>query len=378
MAKMKRFFLVIFFVFLFVFGVVRPVISQDANNEYLNLVNEIQELEEKLAQLAEQKTTLASQISYMEGQIRVTSLKISQTEEQIKMLTEKIGRLEVSLDRLASLLNERIVETYKIVEIDSLALFLSSDDFSDFVSRYKYLKMIQANDRKLLYAMETTRTDYDDQRKEEEALKEKLEKQQVLLARQKRDKEYLLEVTKSDEERYQEILATKRAEQKALLSILAGEGEVAEVGPVSAGETIATYINGASACSTGTHLHFEVQKDSQHQNPVNYLRGVSLIFEDNVAQFTPSGSWDWPIIEPIRVTQEYGETFWTRLGGLWYDFHTGIDIVSGEYDNPGPRTVKAVQDGTLFRGSVPCGGGDLKYARVDQSDGLQTFYVHVN
>lgn len=369
-------------IFLFLASVVlinHSVFSEETTGDKYNaLRDEISELEGKLDELSKKKTTLASQISYMEGQVKVTALKISQTEEQIKMLTEKIGRLEVSLEHLATLLNRRIVETYKKADIDTLALFFSSGRFSDFINRYKYLKVIQANDRKLIYAMETTRINYDDQRKEEEALKEKLEKQQNLLARQKRDKEYLLTVTKSDEKRYQEILATKRAEQQAILAILAGEGDVAEIGPVAAGETIATYISGASACSTGTHLHFEVQVSGQHQNPANYLKNTSINFEENVAQFTPSGSWDWPIIEPVRVTQEYGETFWTRLGGLWYTFHTGIDIVSGSYDSPGPKTVKAVQDGTLYRGSVPCGGKTLKYARVDQADGIQTFYVHVN
>lgn len=361
-----------------VFVVSQPVFSQNAQEQYQNLQNEIEELQTRLSELAEKKNTLSSQISYMEGQVKITALKISQTEEQIKMLTEKIGRLEVSLDYIANLLNKRIVETYKKADINVLALFLSSDRFPDFIARYKYLKVIQANDRKLLYAMETTRTDYDDQRQEEEVLKEKLEKQQSLLARQKRDKEYLLEVTRSDEKRYQQILATKKAEQQAFLAILAGGGDVAEVGPVTAGEAIATYINGASACSSGTHLHFEVQVSGQHQSPANYLRGVSITFEENVAQFTPSGSWDWPIIEPIRVTQEYGETFWTRQGWLWYSFHTGIDIVSGSYDNPGPRTVKTVQEGTLYRGSIGCGGGTLKYARVDHTDDIQTFYLHVN
>jgi len=375
---MKRVLVIVFFFLTSFVLISQPIFSTPEQDKFNTIGEEITELEQKLDDLSKQKTTLASQISYMEGQIKVTGLKINQTEEQIRMLTEKIGRLEVSLDHLANLLNRRIVATYKKADVEVLALFFSSERFPDFIARYKYLKVIQANDRKLIYAMETTRTNYDDQRKEEEALKEKLEKQQSLLARQKKDKEYLLGVTKSDEKRYQEILATKRAEQQAILSILAGEGDVAEIGPVKTGESIATYINGASACSTGTHLHFEVQVSGQHQNPANYLRNASINFEENVAAFSPSGSWDWPIIEPIRVTQEYGETFWTRLGGLWYTFHTGIDIVSGSYDNPGPRTVKAVQDGTLYRGSVPCGGGTLKYARVDQANGIQTFYVHVN
>lgn len=339
---------------------------------------EIEELEAKIAELEQTRKTLSSQITYMNSQIKLTSLKIAQTEEEIAVLSQKIGRLEISLDTLAQVLGKRIAATYKKGEIDPIALFFSSRGFSDFITRYKYLKVIQLHDKKLLYAMEATRTNYDEQRQAVEALKEKLELQKALLARQKKDKEYLLEVTRADEKRFREMLEAARAEMAAIERILAGYGEVAEIGPVKAGETIGTFIYGASACSSGTHLHFEVVKDGSSQNPAGYLKNISLMFETNVNPFTPSGSWDWPIFEPVRITQEYGDTFWSRLG--WYGGgpHTGIDMVSGSFDNPGPRTVKSVQDGTLYRGSISCGGGTLRYARVDQADGIQTYYLHLN
>ncbi len=361
-----------------------PIISQNEGNEVLDLQKQIQELEEKLDELGKKRTSLASEISYMNGQIRITTLKIDQTEEQIKMLTEKIGRLEVSLDRLASLLNERIVETYKIVEIDSLALFLSSDDFSDFVSRYKYLKMIQVNDRRLLYAMETTRTDYDDQREEEKMLMEKLEKQQILLARQKRDKEYLLEVTKNDEKRYQELLAKARAELEAIRAVLAGRGEETEIGPVSTGERIASIIQGPSCNSSGPHLHFMVVQEGNPLSPFDYLKGDisyencsgSSCGSDDSDPFSPHGDWDWPADPPIEFTQGYGSTWaiqHTWVGRI-YTFHNGIDF------NSPSSGVKAVKPGVLFWGSYTTSQGcQLNYVRVDHDDSnLETYYVHVN
>lgn len=373
---MKKFFLIL----LVLIGLlVSPfAFAQTIQEQYQAKQKEIEELEKKIVELEHQEKTLSSQISYMETQIKLTSLKISQTEEQIRVLSEKISRLEVSLDSLAQVLDRRIVATYKKGSIDPLSLFFSSRRFSEFVARFKYLKVMQAHDRKLLFSMEETRTNYDEQKKEIEKLKAKLESQKRLLAQQKKDKEYLLEVTRADEKRFREMLASARAEQAAIERILAGQGEVAEVGPVKVGETIGSYILGASACSTGTHLHFEVVKDGSNQNPAGFLKNASLMFEDNVASFVPSGSWDWPITEPVRITQEYGNTFWARLG--WYRGgpHTGIDMVSGTFESPGPRTVKSVKDGTLFRGSIPCGGGTLRYARVDQADGIQTYYLHLN
>lgn len=353
---------------------------------------EIEEYQRKIDELQSQQKTLKSTIAYFENKIRLTVVLIDQNEEKLKVLEKeieqlslKIGRLDESLETISRLLVLRIIETYKKGTINPLYLFLTSDGFSQFLNRYKYLKIVQAHDRDLLFKMEQARFNYDSQKtlKEEkqeevERLKLQLEKQKLALAQQRKDKERLLEITKNDEERYQELLVVAQAEYEAILAILAGKGEVAEVGPIKAGEIISSMIVGASACSIGTHLHFEVVVDGSSVNPASYLKSTNLIFEPEVQQFNGSGSWDWPIFDPIRITQEYGETFWTRLGRLWYDFHTGIDMVSGTLDNPGSRTARAVQDGTLYRGSIDCGGGTLKYSRVDQADDIQTYYLHVN
>lgn len=353
---------------------------------------EIEEYQRKIDELQSQQKTLKTTIAYFENKISLTTALIEQNEEKIKVLekeieslTLKIGRLDESLETISQLLVLRIIETYKKGMINPVYLFLTSDGFSQFLTRYKYLRIVQAHDRQLLFKMEQARFDYDlqkaikeEKQEEVEKLKLQLEKQKLALDQQKKDKERLLEITKNDEKRYQELLAAARAEYEAILAILAGKGEVAEVGPIKTGETISSMIVGPSACSIGTHLHFEVVVNGSSVNPVSYLKPTNLIFEPEVQSFNGSGSWDWPIYDPIRITQEYGETFWTRLGRLWYDFHTGIDMVSGTFENPGPRTVRAVQEGTLFRGSIECGGGTLKYARIDQKDGIQTYYLHVN
>ena len=86
------------------------------------------------------------------------------------------------------------------------------------------------------------------------------------------------------------------------------------------------------------------------------------------------GSWNWPIDDPIRITQEYGETLWTRRGDVHYSFHTGIDMFSDS-----SLLVKAVKEGKLYRGSISCGGGTLTYVKVDHKDSdIDTYYLHVN
>lgn len=343
----------------------------------------------EINKLQEKKRGLREQIQYMDSQIRLTSLKINQTENQIeilkaqiKELSLKIDVLDQSLDKVSALFISRVIATYKAGRISFFDLLLSSRNFADFFRRSKYLRVVQTNDRRLLLTMEEIRLNYHERKEEKEEkqrelerLKNQLAQQNAELARQKKDKEYLLVVTQNNEKRYQELMAQAQAELEAIQAIVAGKGEEREVGQVKEGEKIATVITGKSACSTGTHLHFEVRDGNVPRNPAHYLTDVSVIW-DNAPDgpFSFSGSWRWPIDQPIRITQGYGNTFYARVmryyGG---NPHTGIDMVSNN------RAVYAVKDGVLYNGSIKCGSGYLRYVRVRHKDSnISTYYLHIN
>jgi peptidoglycan hydrolase CwlO-like protein len=336
----------------------------------------------------EQKRTLQGEISKFNTAIQLTSTRIYATnkeieklEEEIEALAEKIGKLDLSLDQLTKLLIKRVAETYKKGKLEPITLLFSSTDFSQAVSRFKYLKVIQTHDKKLMLQLESVRTNYEGQKnlKEEkqqelEAAKTKLVAQKNLLSQQKLDKENLLKITKNNELRYQQLLAATRAEIEAIQGIIAGKGEETEVGKINQGERIATIITGASACSTGTHLHFEIREGSDVRNPLSYLKNIDLTDDSGGDPHAGSGDWEWPLNSPIKFNQGFGsDTAAIRSRIVWYNFHTGIDISSED------RTVKAVKNGTLYRGSIGCGGGTLRYVRVDHDDNnIDTYYLHVN
>lgn len=369
----------------------REVLAQEDEDRYEELREEIQDLERKLKEARDREKTLSSQINYMDSQIKLTGLKIAETlreieelEEEIASLSAKIGRLEHSLTAVSEILLNRIVSTYKTGKIPPFYFLFSSEGFSGLLLRAKYIKIAQTHDKKLMIQMQTTKDNFasqkklqEEKKKEEEALKKKLEEQKITLNQQKKEKEYLLEVTRSDEKRYQELLAQAKAELEAIQSIIAGKGEETKVKDVSEGERIASIISGRSACSTGTHLHFEVVKDGAHQNPASYLKSVPLDYDYDTSQISETinatGSWNWPLNEPITVHQIYGETTWIKILNLWYQFHTGIDISSSD------KTVKGIRNGTLYRGGIACGGGTLRYVKVDhQDEEVVTYYLHVD
>lgn len=356
-----------------------------------------QSCEAKLAETTSKKTTLQTAINYLNTQIALTQSQINQTtyqieklEEEIEVLTEKIAVLTTSLDTTTQLLLKRIAATYKQSKLQPLFLLVSSEGFSDFITRYKYLRAAQANDRKIMFMLEEQRANFDQQKtlkenKQQEVLtlKTQLITQKGKLAEQQAGKKRVLEETKNDERKYQELLARARAEFEAIQNVLAGKGTETEVGNVNEGQTIARMISGASCNSDGSHLHFTLVKGNSVENPFNYLNstdhencsGSSCGSSDGDA-FSPSGDWSWPIDTPVKFSQGYGETWAIRntwVGGI-YRFHNGIDIYNSSL------SVKATKNGKLYRGSyVGASGCTLRYVKVDHSDSeIETYYLHVD
>jgi len=165
----------------------------------------------------------------------------------------------------------------------------------------------------------------------------------------------------------------------AIQSIIAGGGQEEKAGEVNEGTRIASIISGRSACSTGTHLHFEAGENGKNINPANYLKSQDADWDlcgwwpDCDGPFSFTGSWNWPVNGKPRITQGYGMTAYAKTGAYNGGPHTGIDMVSDDL------VVKAVKAGTLYKGNIGCGGGVLRYVKVEQKDSnIATYYLHVN
>lgn len=373
-----------------------PTPTPDKSQQTSDLQKQIEELENKVKDLQAQEKTLSSQISVMDNQIKLTQYRIDYTKQQINELTtdintasEKITNLEGSLNNITKTMLGRIAATYQLSSIQPLQLLLSSTSFSDFITRTNYIRIVQAHDKKTIYNTVQARNDYENQKQIFEGKKQKvlalqtqLETYTKQLDDEKNAKQSLLRSTQNDERKYQDLLAKARAEYLAIQGIVSGNGSETEVGRVSQGQRIASIIPGASCNSSGGHLHFIVSRNGATENPFSYLKGIdyencsgSSCGSSDGDPFNPSGSWDWPLNGPIEMNQGYGSTWAVRNTwvGRVYNFHNGIDITGSSYE------VKAVQNGTLYRGSYAGSGGcRLPYVRVRHDDGLDTLYLHVS
>lgn len=368
------------------FAILLPVVSAQSTEDQLKKKEaEIKELETKVAELRNQGKTLALQISVMNNQIKLTELRIESTkqliaklESDIMLLGGKIEKLEGRVADVSEVLLNRIVVWYKVGTINPVQAVFASDGFADYISRAKYIEVAQERDRKLLFELEQTKVNYNNQKdilgekqNEQEQLKLQLEKLDAELVQQKQDKEKLLEVTKNDEKRFQQLLEAALAEKNAIervLTIPLKDGQ-----PIKQGETIALIGNsGAPGCSSGAHLHLEFRKDGGAQNPADFLKNQSVMFDNSPdGSFSFNGSWEWPIESP-RITQGYGMTHWARLGWYGGEPHNGIDMTSES-----TSLIKAPKDGTIYKGSTSCRGATMNYVAIDHGGGLFTWYWHV-
>jgi murein DD-endopeptidase MepM/ murein hydrolase activator NlpD len=331
--------------------------------------DKIKEYEEKLNSARVQKSSLASQISIISTKVELARVRlakthadIEETQAEIEELGTKIERLNAALDRLSSVLLEKIVEGYKNREVSFLDMFFSPKA-TTLENQLKYIRVAQENDRLLALKTQQVKVNFSEQKDlrevkklELEELEKQLEVQKVELNTQITQKEALLQQTRSDETKYQQLLSQALAEFQAInQAIESGK----KIGPVKKGDAIALIGNtGFPYCSTGKHLHFEVRKGGTWVDPGGYVGDGK--------------DWKMPISEPITLTQGFGVTPYSWKYAYSGGIHTGWDMISG-----GSDVIRAVADGDLYSSTQNCSGAIIKIRYIDHGDDLMTFYLHV-
>ncbi|MBI5045061.1 MAG: C39 family peptidase [Candidatus Levybacteria bacterium] len=221
------------------------------------LTNKIHDLESKISDLQSQEKSLSSQISVMDNQIKLTEYKIDYTKGQISQLTddistasEKITNLEGSLTTITKTLLERISAGYQLSTIQPLQLLLSSQSFSDFITRTNYIRIVQEHDKKLMYNTVQAKNDYsnqkqifEDKKQQVLALQTQLENYTKQLDQDKEVKQRLLNETQGSEANYQRLLAQARAQLAGFSRFAESQGGASLLGNQTSCDDWGCYYN---------------------------------------------------------------------------------------------------------------------------------------
>jgi len=233
---MKKLFLSIAVLFLIVLnsGMAVRVYAQSADD----LQKTIADLQNKIAGLQSQKDSLSKQIGLLDSQITLTTLEIDDTKRKIAALDTEIQELDSQIltledqkTRRLEMLIHRIPLSYKRAVAPQFGWLLFSSNFTELLTRAKYLSQIQEGDALLYKQLQLTQNDFntrkdarEKKKDEQEALKAQLDQKTAQLAVQKSEKQTLLSQTQNDEKKYQALLSAAKAQLASFASFATSQG----------------------------------------------------------------------------------------------------------------------------------------------------------
>ncbi|HIR60354.1 MAG TPA: peptidoglycan DD-metalloendopeptidase family protein [Candidatus Faecivivens stercoravium] len=293
------------------------------------------------------------QISTLEGQIEDKNNEIDQLEGNIDQLEEDIAAKQVEIDDTYEIFKTRMVALYQAGETSSLAMLLSSDSFSDFVTNIQLMQAVSKSDEELV---DTLRSQKEEQEVQKQAVEEykvevetaleeiKADEEAIILQREEqRIAQSNLEVAYSESETAQEDLEALQAQYENDL-----EGMLAEEAAVEA-ELQDFYAEQAR------------QQAAAQQNNSSSSSGSS----SNVIADTGDLSFRWPLPGYSYISSPFG----SRWGG----WHTGIDISGGGVYG---ASIVAAESGTVIMAQWYSTYGNCVI--VDHGGGYSTLYAHMS
>lgn len=316
----------------------------DRSNRLMEIEAEIARYTAELQEVGAEKKTLQSAINKLELERKKVNAEISKTENQITSTDLEINKLILEINRTQKDINsaqagisELIRSQHKTSEESLIEMLLSNQRLSEFWSTYdahesirdnlstKVLELSQAKE-----LLENKRQESERKRNELSSLKDQYSDQNQILINNRTEQAELLEITKSEEQSYQQLLARQESDRENILREL---------------------------------REFESK--------------LQFILDPNTIPSPGTPVFSWPV-QNVIITQLFGGTEFAARNAAAYGgraYHPGVDFGAPRGTPiyaPLTGTVRATGNTDLVPGCYSWG----KWTLIDHANGLTTLYAH--
>ena len=263
-------------------------------DELNNTNNQIDEKNAQKQQYANEIDAKNAAIADMEGKISDTSNQIKTAEKEIQRLADEIKKNRAVYEVKKNALYESLRLLYESGTKTALEVIVSSQDLTTLQQISTYHQDLQNrvnNSMKELDELKKTldnkQADQEKKKKELNDLQQKQQDEKADLERQKQDKAVLLDITKGDISKLEDLRQKEEAEEAALQSKLNAGGGSAYSGPADFG-FFASPLPGfprlsdpcgefMSSCYFGGMAHYGVDLAADQGTPVFAAAGGTVV-----------------------------------------------------------------------------------------------------
>ena len=237
--------------------------KEKLEKELKNIEKEIESYQEKILATQKKSKTLKNELLILENQIKKLGLEIKATKlslgrinDEIYLQEQKIDLKKIEINKEKELLKKILQNLYQEESDSWIEIILKNPKFSDFFAKIRDLELLQFNLKQKLQILKTQKQELE---KQKEMLLEKkqefvaLSNLQILqrkkLLNYKKEKDYLLKITKGKEKKYQEILKEKQklaAQIRSRIYELMGIGKAITFGEAVKFAEYASNLTGVS------------------------------------------------------------------------------------------------------------------------------------
>lgn len=317
---------------------------EDRGSRLAEIEAEIAQFESELKEVGAEKKTLQSAINQLELERKKVNAEISKTENMITSTDMEINKLILEISRTEKEIKKAeeaigaIIRAEYIAGEDTLVeLLLRHERLSEFWSTFEAHESIRdtiqvkASDlgtfRELL---KEQRADNEKRRNKLTGLKDQYSEQNEVLVNNTQEQAQLLEVTKNEEQNYQQLLSSQKAAQEQILKEL-----------------------------------------REFESKLQFFLDPTTVPSPGTAVFS------WPLANVV-ITQYFGGTEFASRNAAAYGgraYHPGVDMGAPRGTPilaPLTGTVRATGNTDAVPGCYSWG----KWTLIDHANGLSTLYAH--